>query len=160
MITANLESFALIRYWQDSADQHVSALPALCETYSKPPARLLYLHQRFQSRTVFNFCHSTSPTYILYFIVCTWNDLICTSPTFYSSVQNQTSARVSSGAHFTFAVRFFCTPVATIQCFYGIILQIGLKWNSLLFWQLARLSALYMPADILLDSCAAVEHIP
>lgn len=71
-----------------------------------------------------------------------------------------TSARVPSGAHFTFAVRFFCTPVATIQCFYGIILQIGLKWNSLLFWQLARLSALYMPADILLDSCAAVEHIP
>lgn len=114
----------------------------------------------FKARTVFNFCHSTSPTYILYFIVCTWNDLICTSPTFYSSVQNQTSARVSSGAHFTFAVRFFCTPVATIQCFYGIILQIGLKWNSLLFWQLARLSALYMPADILLDSCAAVEHIP
>ena len=114
----------------------------------------------FKARTVFNFCHSTSPTYILYFIVCTWNDLICTSPTFYSSVQNQTSARVSSGAHFTFAVRFFCTPVATIQCFYGIILQIGLKWNSLLFGQLARLSALYMPADILLDSCAAVEHIP
>lgn len=34
----------------DSADQHVSALPTLCETYSKPPARLLYLHQRFQSQ--------------------------------------------------------------------------------------------------------------
>ena len=106
----------------------------------------------FKARTVFNFCHSTSPTYILYFIVCTWNDLICTSPTFYSSVQNQTSARVSSGTHFTFAVRFFCTPVATIQCFYGIILQIGLKWNSLLFWQLARLSALYMPC-LLYTSC-------
>ena len=75
-------------------------------------------------------------------------------------VKNFTSARVSSGTHFIFAVRFFCTPVATIQCFYGIILQIGLKWNSLLFGQLARLSALYMPADILLGSCAAVEHIP
>ena len=114
----------------------------------------------FKARAVFNFCHSTSPTYILYFIVCTWNDLICTAPTFYNSAQNQTSARVSSGAHFTFAVRFFCTLMATIPCFFGIILQIGLKWNSLLFGQLARLSALYMPADILLGSCAAVEHIP
>ena len=71
-----------------------------------------------------------------------------------------TSARVPPGAHFTFAVRFFCTLMATIPCFFGIILQIGLKWNSLLFGQLARLSALYMPADILLGSCAAVEHIP
>ena len=29
---------------------------------------------------------STSPTYILYFIVCTWNDLICTTHTFYNSL--------------------------------------------------------------------------
>ena len=36
----------------------------------------------------------------------------------------------------------FCTPVATIQCFYGIILQIGLKWNNLLFGQLALLLSL------------------
>ena len=40
----------------------------------------------FKARAVFNFCHSTSPTYILYFIVCTWNDLICTTHTFYNSL--------------------------------------------------------------------------
>lgn len=40
----------------------------------------------FKARAVFNFCHSTSPTYILYFIVCTWNDLICIAPTFYNSL--------------------------------------------------------------------------
>ena len=39
----------------------------------------------FKARAVFNFCHSTSPTYILYFIVCTWNDVISTLPTFYIS---------------------------------------------------------------------------
>ena len=112
----------------------------------------------FKARAVFNFCHSTSPIYILYFIVCTWNDAICFLSTFYNSAQNQTSARVNSGAHFTFVVRFFCTLMVTIQCFCGIILQIGLKWNNLLFGQLALLSTLCMPADILLGSYASAEH--
>ena len=58
----------------------------------------------------------------------------------------------------TFAVRFFYTLMATIPCFYGIILQIGLKWNTPLFGQLVRLSALCMPADTLLGSCAAAEY--
>ena len=61
---------------------------------------------------------------------------------------------------FYFRCAFFLYSNGTIPCFFGIILQIGLKWNSLLFGQLARLSARYMPADILLGSCAAVEHIP
>ena len=58
----------------------------------------------------------------------------------------------------TFVVRFFCTLMVTIQCFCGIILQIGLKWNNLLFGQLALLSTLCMPADILLGSYASAEH--
>ena len=45
-------------------------------------------------------------------------------------VKNFTSARVSSGTHFIFAVRFFCTPVATIQCFYGIILLLPKIYGS------------------------------
>ena len=32
----------------------------------------------FKARAVFHFCHSTSPTYILYFIVSTWDDVIST----------------------------------------------------------------------------------
>ena len=39
----------------------------------------------FKARAVFHFCHSTSPTYILYFIVCAWNDVISILTTFYNS---------------------------------------------------------------------------
>ena len=67
-------------------------------------------------------------------------------------LENQTRAPEFILALILLSLRdFFYTLMATIQCFYGIILQIGLKWNTPLFGQLVRLSALCMPADILLD---------
>ena len=63
---------------------------------------------------------------------------------------NHVSARVPPGAHFTFAVLFFCTLTATIQCFCETVPQTCLKWNILRSERLVPPSALYMPADILL----------
>lgn len=39
----------------------------------------------FKPRTIFNFSHITSPSYILYFVVSLGNDGICRQPTLYNS---------------------------------------------------------------------------
>ena len=47
-----------------------------CEMLCFP--RFLYVcAESFKTGAIFNFCHIASPTYILYFIVCTWNVAIC-----------------------------------------------------------------------------------
>ena len=41
------------------------------------PGRFHVLAKTFKARAIFDFCHIASPTYILYFIDCPWNDAIC-----------------------------------------------------------------------------------
>ena len=71
----------------------------------------------------------------------------------------ETDVRIDTSAHGqSWDNEVVNTPMATIQCFCGTILQIGLKWNTPLFGQLVRLSVLCMPADTRLGSCAAAEY--
>ena len=47
-----------------------------CEMLCFP--RFLYVcAESFKTGAIFDFCHIASPTYILYFIVCSWNVAIC-----------------------------------------------------------------------------------
>lgn len=55
-----------------------------CEMLCFP--RFLYVcTESFKTGAIFDFCHIASPTYILYFIVCSWNVVICAYSKFYNS---------------------------------------------------------------------------
>ncbi len=74
--------YEIYRMWceENSLFRQVFSCEMLCF-----PRCLNVCTESFKTRAIFDFCHIASPTYILYFIDCSWNAAICVRIKLYNS---------------------------------------------------------------------------